>query len=61
VGGGDARLVAFAEAGADCAEQLAAASQADTVKLYIVAGKRPVTPALAPETVPSSVAPWKTL
>ena len=50
-----------AEADADCAEQLPAASQADTVKLYIVPGERPVTPAPAPVTVPSSVPPWKTL
>ena len=56
VGGGDAVV---AEADADCVEQLPAASQADTVKLYIVPGKSPVTEALVPETVPSCVAPWK--
>ena len=47
-------------AGPDWAEQLPAASQAATVKLYIIPGARPVTDAPAPFTDPSSVPPWKT-
>ena len=52
--------VVVAEADADCAEQLLAASQADTVKLYNVPAESPVTPAVGPGTVPSRLAPWKT-
>ena len=45
------------EALADCAEQLPAASHAETVKLYVVPGLRPWTAAPVALTLPSNVPP----
>ena len=43
-----------AKAGEDCAEQLPAASQAETVKLYVVEADRPVIEEPGLVTVPSN-------
>ena len=50
----------FADMGADCGEQLPAASHADTVKEYDVPGRRPVTCLLGAPTVPSEMPLLKT-